>query len=61
MKKRMLALLLCLGLLPLGGCAALLERGHVSSTVHVDYAGDAEDETNPRTYTNLTLPTISSV
>ena len=26
MKKRMLALLLCLGLLPLGGCAALLER-----------------------------------
>ncbi len=44
MKKRMLALLLCLGLLPLGGCAALLERGHVSSTVHVDYAVEEEDE-----------------
>ena len=38
MKKRVLALILCLGLLPLGGCAAMLERGHVSSTDHVDYA-----------------------
>lgn len=38
MKKRILALTLCLGLLPLGGCAAMLERGHVSSTDHVDYA-----------------------
>lgn len=44
MKKRILALLLCLGLLPLGGCAAMLERGHVSSTDHVDYAVESEDE-----------------
>ena len=38
MKKRILALVLCLALLPLGGCAAMLERSHVSSTDHVDYA-----------------------
>lgn len=38
MKKRILALTLCLALLPLGGCAAMLERDHVSSTDHVDYA-----------------------
>lgn len=44
MKKRVLALLLCLGLLPLGGCAAMLERGHVSSADHVDYAVEDEDE-----------------
>ena len=44
MKKRILALLLCLGLLPLGGCAAMLERGHVSSADHVDYAVEDEDE-----------------
>lgn len=44
MKKRILALLLCLGLLPLGGCTAMLERGHVSSTDHVDYAVENEDE-----------------
>lgn len=43
MKKRILALLLCLALLPLGGCAAMLERVHVSSTAHVDYAVE-EDE-----------------
>ncbi len=44
MKKRILALLLCLGLLPLGGCAAMLERGHVSSADHVDYAVEDDDE-----------------
>lgn len=44
MKNRVLALLLCLGLLPLGGCAAMLERGHVSSADHVDYAVEEEDE-----------------
>lgn len=44
MKKRILALLLCLVLLPLEGCAAMLERGHVSSTDHVDYAVESEDE-----------------
>lgn len=43
MKKRILALLLCLGLLPLGGCAAMLERSHVSSSTHVDFAVE-EDE-----------------
>lgn len=44
MKKCILALLLCLALLPLGGCAAMLERGHVSSTDHEDYAVESEDE-----------------
>ncbi len=43
MKKRILAMLLCLALLPLSGCAAMLERGHASSTTHVDYAVE-EDE-----------------
>ena len=38
MKKRILALALCLSLLPLGGCAAMLERGHETITTHVDYA-----------------------
>lgn len=42
MKKRMLALILCLAL-PLSGCAAMLERSHVTSTDHVDYAIE-EDE-----------------
>lgn len=42
MKKRVLAL--CLGAaLSLGGCAAMLERSHVSSTAHVDFAVE-EDE-----------------
>ena len=44
MKKRILAL--CLGaVLVFGsGCAAMLERSHVSSTAHVDYAVEADDE-----------------
>ena len=42
MKKRVLALLLCLAL-PLCGCSAMLERSHVTSTDHVDYAIE-EDE-----------------
>ena len=44
MKKRVLALGLG-ALLVLGsGCAAMLERSHVSSTAHVDYAVEADDE-----------------
>ena len=44
MKKRLLALGLG-GLLALGsGCAAMLERSHVSSTAHVDYAVENDDE-----------------
>ena len=39
----MLALLLA-GSLALSGCAAMLERSHVSSTAHVDYAVEADDE-----------------
>ena len=39
----MLALLLA-GALALSGCAAMLERSHVSSTAHVDYAVEADDE-----------------
>lgn len=42
MKKQMLALAAGLVLL-LSGCAAMLERSHVSSTAHVDYAVE-EDE-----------------
>ena len=42
MKKRLLALALGMVLL-LPGCAAMLERSHVSSTAHVDYAVE-EDE-----------------
>ncbi len=42
-KKQIAAMLLCLTLLPLSGCAAMLERGHASSTTHVDYAVE-EDE-----------------
>ena len=42
MKRRILALGLCM-LLSLSGCAAMLERSHVSSTAHVDYAVE-EDE-----------------
>ena len=38
MKKRFLALLLCLALLSLSGCAAMLERGHETVSTHVDYA-----------------------
>ena len=44
MKKRVLALGLGV-LLALGsGCAAMLERSHVSSTAHVDYAVEEDDE-----------------
>lgn len=43
MKKRLLILLLCAAL-PLSGCAAMLERSHVSSTAHVDYAVEQDDE-----------------
>lgn len=43
MKKRILSLALCLALLPLPGCAAMLERGHETITTHVDYAV-TEDE-----------------
>ena len=39
----MLALLLAAAL-SLSGCAAMLERSHVSSTAHVDYAVEADDE-----------------
>lgn len=42
MKKVVLLLALCM-LLPLGGCAAMLERSHVSSTAHADYAVVVED------------------
>ncbi len=42
-KKRVLSLLLCAALLPLSGCAAMLERGRETSTTHVDYAV-TEDE-----------------
>lgn len=38
MKKIILSLLLCLALLPLSGCAAMLERGHETVQAHVDYA-----------------------
>lgn len=43
LKKRVLALVLALALLPLPGCAAMLERGHETVTTHVDYAV-TEDE-----------------
>lgn len=43
MKKRVLALCLCL-MLPLSGCSAMLERGHESITAHVDYAVEEDDE-----------------
>ena len=36
--------LLLAGLLVLSGCAAMLERSHVSSTAHVDYAVENDDE-----------------
>lgn len=42
-KKRALALLLCLALLPLSGCAAMLERSHVSSAAHADYTVVEDD------------------
>lgn len=42
-KKRISALVLCLALLPLPGCGAMLERGHETITTHVDYAV-TEDE-----------------
>lgn len=42
MKKRILALCLCLALL-LSGCGAMLDRGHETITTHVDYAV-TEDE-----------------
>lgn len=43
MKKRVLALLLSLAVLPLSGCSAMLERGSETVAAHVDYAV-AEDE-----------------
>ena len=43
MKKRILALAMGMALL-LSGCAAMLERSHVSSTAHVDYAVEEDDE-----------------
>lgn len=43
LKKRVLSLVLSLALLPLPGCAAMLERGHETITTHVDYAV-TEDE-----------------
>lgn len=43
MKKRLLILLLCAAL-PLSGCAAMLERSHVSSAAHVDYAVEEVDD-----------------
>ena len=36
--------LLLAGSLTLSGCAAMLERSHVSSTAHVDYAVENDDE-----------------
>lgn len=44
MKKRILALGLGLLLVLGSGCAAMLERSHVSSTAHVDYAVEENDE-----------------
>ena len=43
MKKCLLALCLCLAL-PLSGCAAMLERSHVSSAAHVDYTVEEDDD-----------------
>ena len=43
MQKRVWALLLTLSLLPLSGCAAMLERGRETVSTHVDYAV-TEDE-----------------
>jgi len=42
-KKRIFALSLCLALLPLGGCSAMLERGHETISTHVDYAVTEDD------------------
>ena len=44
MKKCVLALGLGLALALCSGCAAMLERSHVSSTAHVDYAVESDDE-----------------
>ena len=44
MKKRLLALGLGVVLALGSGCAAMLERSHVSSTAHVDYAVEGDDE-----------------
>ena len=44
MKKRILALGLGVVLALGSGCAAMLERSHVSSTAHVDYAVEEDDE-----------------
>ena len=44
MKKRILALGLGAALALGSGCAAMLERSHVSSTAHVDYAVEGNDE-----------------
>ena len=42
-KKRILGVLLCLALLPLPGCTAMLEREHETVSTHVDYVV-TEDE-----------------
>lgn len=53
MKKMILALALCM-LLTLSGCAAMLERSHVSSTAHADYAVMEDDSVlRAETYAGL--------
>lgn len=49
MKRRVLALILCMAL-PLSGCSAMLERGHETITTHMDYAV-TDDESILRTET----------
>ena len=46
MKRRILALGLCM-LLSLSGCAAMLERSHVSSTAHVVSARRMDSSSSP--------------
>ena len=55
MKKRILALGLAAALALGSGCAAMLERSHVSSTAHEDYAveDDAESILRAETYQGL--------
>lgn len=54
MKKRLTAVLLALSLLPLPGCAAMLERSHETVTTHVDYAvTDDESVLRAETYAGL--------
>lgn len=42
MKKRLLALILCLPL-ALSGCASMLERGHETLSTHIDYSVTEDD------------------